>query len=98
MRGFDTAAAAQRRRSFRGNIVPAIRRIYRPAHSMEEVTQRLQIGLVPGGSKLEVKRDPREVADAQVVGVATAPTPRARPRFDGRAIIPGHGAHCQTLL
>ena len=47
MRGLDAAAAAaERRRGLGGDVFPAIRRIGGAAHPMQQIAERLKIGLV----------------------------------------------------
>src|SRR5882672_7777792 len=65
---------------------------------MQEVTKRLQIGFVTGCRELDVKRDSREAANAQVVWVETASAPHAHLGFYRSAVVTGHGMHRQLML
>jgi Toprim domain len=60
---------------------------------MQQIAERLQMGLLPGPGELDVKRNPCEAADSQVIGVGAVPAPDAHLGFRRRAILAGDGAH-----
>ena len=65
---------------------------------MQQIAERLEIGLLARRRELDVKRNSGQGADPHVIRVGAAAAPHAGLGFGRRAILAGDGAHREAML